>query len=340
MYHNPVEQSFWGTKTKLCISKVEPLWFVAACTTRLIIAMGEAAHQKPVAPGLNERPWAPHAASMHMKLPGKGNASPVSRNEAAASATATVAGAKKQHEDPYRTLSGEQRAAVRMIVKTLKYHVLLKTVRPPQTYTLDDIVNDYLQPEDKQIWLEKGFGAHADAAMQALSKNGFATHLNIIVGVPPFPSKIGLSESGLADPAKESQYNDMLKNPMFPKIYRVFHDTWELSPTPADTCSVKLEKLVQVIDPEQNWGWSEEVTAGFLRQWSDVFTMEIRESDEDFVTVQSWDKLQAQYKAYMNARSKKLPRTSSASRSWPMQANCNASMTAVAERPGKKPRLV
>ena len=97
---------------------------------------------------------------------------------------------------------------------------------------------------------------------------------------------------------------------------------------------------MQVIDPEQNWGWSEEVTAGFLRQWSDVFTMEIRDADEDFVTVQSWDKLQAQYKAYMNARSKKLPRTSSASRSWPMKANCNASMTAVAERPGKKPRLV
>jgi hypothetical protein len=201
-------------------------------------------------------------------------------------------------------------------------------------------LNDYLQPEDKQIWIEKGFGAHADAAMQALSENGFATHLNIILGVPPLPSLIGLHESGLANPEKESQYNDMLKNPMFPKIYRVFHDTWELSPSPADTWSVKLEKLVKVIDPEQNWGWSEEVTAGFLRQWSDVFTMEIRDTDEDFVTVKSWDKLQAWYKAYMNARNKKLPRTSSASRSWPLKANCNASMTAVAERPGKKTRLV
>ena len=301
--------------------------------------MAEAADQKPCVPAMNAPPWAAQALSTHMKLPGKGNASPVDPNVTAASATETVAGAKKQHEDPYRTLSGEQRAAVRMIVKTLKYHVLLKSVRPPQTYTLECIVNDYLQPEDKQIWNEKCFGAHADAAMRVLSKNGFATHLNITVGVPPLPSEIGLSESGLADPEKESQYNDMLKNPMFPKIYRVFHDTWELSPIPAETSSVKLEKLVMVIDPEQNWGWSEEVTAGFLRQWSDVFTMEIRGTDEDFVTVKSWEKLQAQYKAYMNARNKKLPRTSSASRSWPLKANCNASMTAVAERPGKKPRL-
>ena len=73
---------------------MEPLWFIPTCTTRLIIAMAEAADQKPCVPGLNAPPWAANALSTHMKLPGKGNASPVYPNVAAAPATGTVAGAK------------------------------------------------------------------------------------------------------------------------------------------------------------------------------------------------------------------------------------------------------
>ena len=196
-------------------------------------------------------------------------------------------------------LNDKEKKAIRIIMKTLMYNVHLKAKADTTPRHVSDIVN-HMSESDSAAWEKDNLSEAAQRA--GVKMRDGENHPHLQYGVAADNSiTFGLTQAALPTSASEARYDDIQKNPIFPKIRNFFYNMkWNLA-AGEQLPSQTLEQLSSALDPKSTWGWSPATLEHYLDMWNTIFFITREDGSPTKVGVH-FDRMEEEWKKFINGK--------------------------------------